>query len=187
MKVAYTARKTELKIKIRSIYNKVRKLFLWTECETEEEKYRYCKRLGVTALSFNAFACGLWLTACTAAPVVSRMCIAGFNAGGVQCLNNIWEEGYEKDVFLMNYAKIFGLNFLAGAVSIGAAIRLTAKIAEVCCASVPAAYVSYWQYVAVKAASCAIRGLVFSLASDAVKKCVKGVYIPCKQIARNAL
>lgn len=29
--------------------------------------------------------------------------------------------------------------------------------------------------------------MVFSLASDAVKKCVNGVYIPCKQIASNAL
>lgn len=118
VKAAYTTKQTELSIKIRSIYNKVRKLFWWAECETQEETYRYYKRLGVTALSSIASTYGVWLTACTAAPVVSEMCIAGLNAGGVHCLKNIWEEGYERDVFLMSYAKTFGLNFLAGAVSV---------------------------------------------------------------------
>lgn len=143
------------------------------KCETQEETYRYYKRLGVTALSIIA------ITACTAAPVVSEMCIAG--------LNEIFEEVYERDVFLMSYAKTFGLNFLAGAVSVGTAIHLTAKIAGVCCASVSAAYVTYLQYVSLKTASCAIRGFVYSLASDALKKYVNGVNIPCKQITRNAL
>lgn len=106
----------------------------------------------------TASSCGLWLTASTAAPVVSEIFIAGLNAAGFQCLKNLWERAFESDVILMSYEQIFGLNFLARVVSEGAVICLTATIAGVCCASNQAAYVLHWQCVALKAAACAIVG-----------------------------
>lgn len=176
---------TELEITIRSMG--LRKSILWTESDTQEEIYRYCKILGVTALSCAAITCSTWLVVSTASPVLFEMFISGLSAGGFAWLKLIWQEAFEGDVDLMNYAKIFGLHFLAGAIAGGGALCFTAGITGICCASIPAAHVTYFQYVLSKVVSRALDGFASSVASDVQKVYFNGFETKFKQIVGNAL
>lgn len=123
----------------------------------------------------------------TASPVLFEMFISGLSAGGIAWVKLIWQEVFEGDADLMNYDKIFGLHFLAGAIAGEGTLCFTAGITGICCASIRAAHVTYFQYVLFKVVSRALVGFTSSVASDVQKVYINGFETKFKQIVGNAL
>lgn len=170
------------------------KSIFWSECETKEQKYKYRKRLAMMALSVGIGLGGLVLslfTAGAAAPAVVGICGtlgAGCLGGGVQsAVRIVNRKSIEKGCDVKDYAKSFGLGFVAGAVTGGAGVGISAGIAGIGSAATQVSSATVMELIGMGASSAVVGGTAFSLASDAEKKFVDGVDVTLKQVVGLAI
>lgn len=152
------------------------KSIFFTECETEEQKQQYRRRLWMMLASALLVVAGSALsiaTAGAAAPVVG-VCGAlgaGCVGGGVQSfLRSINRKSIEEGCDVKDYFKSLGLGFLAGAVAGGAGVGILDGIVGIGSAAITVSSTSIEQFIAASASSAAVGVVAFSLAADAEKK-----------------
>lgn len=170
------------------------KSIFWSEYETKEQKRNYRKRLAMMALSFGVGVGGLalnLLTAGAAAPVVVGLCGTlgtGCIGGGVQSLiRTVSRQSIEKGCDMKDYAKTFGLGFVAGAVTGGAGVGISAGIAGIGSAATPISATTVTEFIGIGANTAAIGGTTCSLARDFERKIVDGDEVTGMQFVGHAL
>lgn len=172
--------------------SKWKSVFL-TECENEHQQRMYDNRLDITVVSTGFSLLGLSLgvlSAGAASPVVaavSGIYGASFVGGGLQGLSKVFtresiEEGCDKKKHEENLCN----GCLAGAVTGGAFLGITAKIAGIGSSALQASSLTSRQLMTISVASGATVGTVSSLAADAEKKIVDGVDLSLKQVVGHA-
>lgn len=169
------------------------KSIFWSEYESKDQKQNYRKRLAMMAMSVGVGVGGLALTVLTAglaAPVVVGVCGAlgaGCLGGGVQsAIRTVSRKSIEKGCDVKDYAKSFGLGFVAGAVTGGAGVGISAGIAGIGSAATHVSATTVTELIGMGSSTAAIGGMAFSLAADSEKKFVDGVDVTWKQFVGHA-
>lgn len=164
-----------------------------SECETEEQKLNYKKRMDMMALSFSMSVGGLLLsvlTAGAAAPIfgICGTLGSGLLFGGIQSfLRTFKQKSIEKGCDLGDYGKSFAFGFIGGAITGGAGVGIAAGIVGIGSAATQASAATIGQFVGIGASSAAVGGVSLSLAADAEKKFIDGVDLTWKQVVGHAV
>ena len=162
------------------------------ECVTEEQRKAYKKRMVFFATSALLVVGGSVFTSITAGLAAPPLVICGgvfgggFVGAGLQSLQHTLKaESVVDGCSFKDWIGKAGIGFVAGAVTGGAAVGITAGLTGI--GSAASAAVTTGQYVGSGAATGAVGGMASSLAVDAGRRFVEGKDVTLKQAAFRAL
>ena len=164
------------------------------ECVTEEQTKACWKRRALFAISALFTIGGTVLTSLTAglaAPALvigGGVCGGGLVGAGLQSLQHTLKaESVVDGCSVKDWIGKAGIGFVAGAVTGGAAVGITAGLTGIGSAALESAAVTTGQYVGSGATTGAVGGIASSLAADAGRRFVEGEDVTLKQAASRAL
>lgn len=151
------------------------------ECVTEEQRKAYRKRMALFAISALFIIGGTVLTSLTpglAAPalvICGGVSGGGFVGAGLQSLQHTLKaESVVDGCSVKDWIGKAGIGFVAGAVTGGAAVGITARLTGIGSAAMESAAVTTAQYVGSGATTGAVGEMASSLAADAGRRFVEG-------------
>ena len=169
------------------------KSIFWPECNTEEQKTAYRRRMCQMALTLLMAAAGITATCLSgglAAPagVILTSVVGGglIGAGMNTTIRLLKAESVLDGCAWEDLAKSAAIGFAAGAVTGGATAGITAGVAGVGAQAVVESSLSIGTHIGMGAASASVGGVAFSLASDAEKKFVDNEDVTIKQVLGHA-